>query len=90
MNDVISKDRGGLPSVLELPVDGLHCAGCVTSVERALTEVEGVQEASVSLAEGSARVKVDPGSVEVTALTEKSFKHVTRSRKVCKNRKQPK
>ena len=62
MNDVISKDRGGLPSVLELPVDGLHCAGCVTSVERALTEVEGVQEASVSLAEGSARVKVDPGS----------------------------
>jgi len=70
MNDVIPKDRGGLPSVFEFPVDGLHCAGCVTSIERALTEVEGVQEASVSLAEGSARVKVDPGSVEVTALTE--------------------
>ena len=70
MNDVTSRDRDGLPLVLELPVDGLHCAGCVTSVERALNEVAGVREASVSLAEGSARVKVDEGSVDVTALAE--------------------
>jgi len=70
MNDVTSKDRDGPPLVLELPVDGLHCAGCVTSVERALNEVEGVREASVSLAEGSARVKVDEGSVDVTSLAD--------------------
>ena len=50
-------------------MDGLHCAGCVASVDRALTAVEGVQEASVSLAEGSARLKIDPEAIEVAALT---------------------
>ena len=63
-------DRQVGSAALELPVDGLHCAGCVASVERALTAVEGVHEASVSLAEGSARVKIDPEAVEMAALTE--------------------
>jgi Cu+-exporting ATPase len=78
MDDTTSTDRQVDPqvdsrtgsTVLELPVDGLHCAGCVASVERALMAVEGVHEASVSLAEGSARVNVDPEVAEVVALTE--------------------
>ena len=70
MDDAISTDRQAGSAVIELPVDGLHCAGCVASVERALTAVEGVQEASVSLAEGSARLKIDPEAIEVAALTE--------------------
>ena len=70
MNDATSTDRLTASAVLELPVDGLHCAGCVASVERALTSVEGVREASVNLAEGNARVTVDPGVVEVAALSE--------------------
>ena len=70
MNDATSTDRQAGSAVIELSVDGLHCAGCVASVERALTAVEGVQEASVSMAEGSARLKIDPEAVEVTALTE--------------------
>ena len=70
MNDATSTDRQAGSAVIELPVDGLHCAGCVASVEQALTAVEGVQEASVSLAEGSARLKIDPEAVEVASLTE--------------------
>ena len=70
MNDATSTDSQAGSAILELPVDGLHCAGCVTSVERVLTAVQGVHEASVSLAQGSARVKVDPESVELAALTE--------------------
>lgn len=43
--------------VVRLRVDGMHCAGCVASVERALGKVSGVESAMVSLAGGSALVK---------------------------------
>jgi len=45
---------------LELPVQGMTCASCVRRVERALSRVEGVQEASVNLATEKARVAFDP------------------------------
>mgnify|MGYP004007836817 FL=1 len=34
---------------IELKISGMHCAGCVGSVESALRKVEGVQEAVVNL-----------------------------------------
>ncbi|MCK5828096.1 heavy metal translocating P-type ATPase, partial [Candidatus Bipolaricaulota bacterium] len=43
---------------VQLGVDGMTCAGCVASVERALLGVAGVQSAAVSLALGQASVKV--------------------------------
>ena len=58
------------PAVLELPVDGLHCAACVTSVERALTAIDGVEAVSVSLARGSARLNLGARAVEAAALTD--------------------
>lgn len=44
-------------AIVRLKVDGMHCAGCVANVERALGKVSGVQSAMVSLAGGSALVK---------------------------------
>lgn len=44
-------------AIIRLKVDGMHCAGCVANVERALGKVSGVQTAMVSLAGGSALVK---------------------------------
>jgi Cu+-exporting ATPase len=41
-------------------IEGMHCAGCVASVEKALSKVEGVREAAVNLATESARVVYDP------------------------------
>lgn len=41
---------------LRLSVEGMHCAGCVGNVEKALRSVEGVTSASVSLAHASAEV----------------------------------
>lgn len=41
---------------LRLEVSGLSCAGCVSRAEKALNGVEGVDEASVNLATGSAQV----------------------------------
>jgi len=43
-------------------VEGMHCAGCSSSVERSLNELEGV-EASVSLPAESATVSFDPERV---------------------------
>ena len=43
--------------VFELKVDGMRCNGCVTSVQRALSEIAGVTDAEVRLDEGMARVK---------------------------------
>ena len=40
----------------DFPVDGIHCAGCVSRVEGALTHLPGVQGSSVNLATGDVRV----------------------------------
>ena len=47
-------------SEIMLPVTGMTCASCVRRVEKALTRVEGVQEASVNLATEKAHVVFDP------------------------------
>ena len=41
---------------IRLAIDGMRCAGCVTSVETALRAVPGVHEASVNFAEHTATV----------------------------------
>ncbi len=51
-----------------LPVEGMHCGACVSAVERSLTRVDGVRDASVSLATGEARVHYDPERVQVADL----------------------
>jgi len=61
---------GQTPNLLAvtLPVDGMHCAGCVTRVENALKAVRGVQDASVNLATGEARVVFDSDSPPLSDL----------------------
>ncbi len=41
-------------------IDGMHCASCVTMIERSLSKVPGVSEANVNLATGKATVTYDP------------------------------
>ena len=43
--------------VLVLQVGGMRCNGCVTSVQRALSEISGVTDAEVRLDEGRALVR---------------------------------
>ena len=51
-----------------LPVRGMHCAACVGKVERALTRVAGVEQASVNLATEQATVSFDPDQTSFEAL----------------------
>lgn len=52
---------------LQLPVTGMHCASCVSRVEKALGKVPGVQQVSVNLASEKADVLTDAG-VEAALL----------------------
>src|SRR5688572_28334088 len=56
-------------SRVELSIGGMHCAACVTRVERALASVPGVIDAEVGLATESARVHVR-GAPDVAGLQE--------------------
>ena len=43
-----------------LDLQGMHCASCVSRIERSLKKVAGVSDASVNLATNRARVVFDP------------------------------
>jgi Cu+-exporting ATPase len=45
---------------VELPIEGMTCATCVSRVERALSETPGVERASVNLVTKRASVRFDP------------------------------
>ena len=53
---------------VSFPVTGMTCASCVRRIEKALSKVEGVREASVNLATEKARVAYDPGTVTLDKL----------------------
>ena len=54
---------------VELGVSGMHCAACVTRVERAIRSVPGVVDAEVGLATESARVRFN-GALDLEAVQE--------------------
>ena len=54
---------------ITLNIKGMHCGGCVKSVPRVLTELDGVQSADVQL-EGKANITFDENRVNVAQLIE--------------------
>jgi len=46
-----------------LHIDGMHCASCVASVEKALKGIDGVDNATVNLATETAQITYDPDKV---------------------------
>ena len=68
-----------------IPVKGMHCAGCVATIERALRSVPGVVEAQVNLATEQATVAYVPTSVETStlrqAITRAGYEPLTASRR---------
>ncbi len=55
---------------LTLPVTGMTCASCASHIERALSKVPGVAEASVNLATERATVRFANGGVETGELVD--------------------
>jgi len=53
-----------------LSVTGMTCGGCVSSVQKVLAALPGVQSVEVTLTPGQARVLVDPARVDRAALVQ--------------------
>lgn len=63
----VNPDLSG-PLHVELPVAGLTCGTCVTTIERGLQAVPGVTKAHVNFSSGQAHVTYDPEQAEVSDL----------------------
>jgi copper chaperone len=48
---------------LSFDVSGMTCGGCTGSVQRALSKLDGVSQAEVTLSPGMATVQADPARV---------------------------
>jgi Cu+-exporting ATPase len=56
---------------LNLPITGMTCANCVSTVERNLKKLDGVAAVAVNLASERASVEYDPGRVDYPAMVER-------------------
>ena len=59
---------------LSIPVHGMHCASCVSTVERSLSDVEGVVESSVNLVQEKVTLRAEGhvGVEEIVTRIEKA------------------
>ncbi|MBU4330663.1 MAG: heavy metal translocating P-type ATPase [Acidobacteria bacterium] len=53
---------------IELPIQGMKCASCVTAIEKALLQKEGITKASVNLATEKARVEYIPAAISLNEI----------------------
>jgi copper chaperone len=53
---------------LHFDVSGMTCGGCTSSVQRALSQLDGVSQVEVSLNPGSASVTIEPAVVSAAQI----------------------
>ncbi|HEY0336215.1 MAG TPA: heavy-metal-associated domain-containing protein [Burkholderiales bacterium] len=53
---------------IKIGIKGMTCGGCVASVKRVLTHLDGVQKVDVSLEQQQATVEYTPGRVDPARL----------------------
>ncbi len=61
-----------MKEIIELKISGMHCAGCVGSVEGALRKVDGVEEAIVNLTLEKATISGSVDSEDLLSAVEKT------------------
>ena len=61
-----------MKEIIELKISGMHCAGCVGSVEGALRKVDGVEEAIVNLTLEKATISGSADSANLLSAVEKT------------------
>jgi Cu+-exporting ATPase len=52
------------PGTIKLDINGMTCASCVSTIENAITRIEGVQNVSVNLSTEKAQVEFNPSLVQ--------------------------
>ena len=51
-----------------IKIGGMHCAGCVNSIQKYVTELNGVKKCEVNLAAEKAVLEYDPSSVDLVTI----------------------
>ncbi len=81
MAAAIQKKTDKKIEVKTLKIEGMHCAGCASAVERSLAKINGISEAAVNLAAETARVTYDPATAEfadfVSAVDKAGYKVIS-------------
>jgi P-type Cu+ transporter len=60
--------EGTKPGDVTLPIEGMTCASCVRRIEKALSRVDGVEQANVNLATEKAHVVFNPAVASVDQM----------------------
>ena len=55
---------------VNLKIEGMHCAGCSTRLEKVLNNLEGVETAKVSLGEKKATIKYNEEETNIENIKE--------------------
>ena len=55
---------------INLKIEGMHCAGCSTRLEKVLNNLEGVEKAQVSLEEKKATIQYDETKTTIEGIKE--------------------
>ena len=50
---------------LDIPITGMHCAGCASNIQKGLRALKGISEANVNFATAKATVSYQPGKVGI-------------------------
>lgn len=75
MTDVISTTTGSETKRTAIKLGGMHCAGCVNSIQNYVSELKGVKKCEVNLAAEKAVLEFDPSSVSLSAI-EKAIEEI--------------
>lgn len=60
--------------VVDLDIEGMHCAACSAAIERILNRMDGVVSANVNLVMNSAHIEYDPQKVKLQEILDKIAK----------------
>ena len=55
---------------INLKIEGMHCTGCSTRLEKILNNLDGVKEAHVSLEQKNAQIQYDESIISIREIKE--------------------
>ena len=55
---------------LKFKIEGMHCTGCSTRLQKVLNNLEGVEEAEVSLEAKQVMIKYDEDKISIEEIKE--------------------
>lgn len=68
MNDKTATEKKSVKRKAQIPITGMTCANCVATIEKGLSDTEGVETANVNLASEKATVEYDPSKIDLTKI----------------------